>query len=76
LFHHYILYRFKSILLFKAKKNGADAIEFDVDYTKEGTPIVIHDDTVDRTTDGVGRVSQMTFDTIRTLSASAKHPRR
>jgi len=48
---------------------GADWIEFDVQQTKDGKLVVIHDETVDRTTDGTGRVEDMTFEQIRVLDA-------
>ncbi len=57
----------------QAKRNGADAVEFDIDYTSDGVAVVIHDDTVDRTTDGTGVVRGMTLDKLRKLNASAKH---
>ena len=56
-----------------AKENGAACVEFDVDFTKDGRAVVIHDSTVDRTTDGSGAVSEFTFEEIRKLDASAKH---
>jgi len=56
-----------------AKENGANCVEFDVDFTKDGRPVVIHDSTVDRTTDGSGPVSEFTLEEIRKLDASAKH---
>lgn len=59
-----------------AKENGANGVEFDVDFTKDGRAVVIHDSTVDRTTDGEGLVSQFTFEEIRKLDASCKHPLR
>lgn len=59
-----------------AKENGAIGVEFDVDFTKDGRAVVIHDSTVDRTTDGSGPVSGFTFEEIRKLDASAKHPLR
>lgn len=59
-----------------AKENGATGVEFDLDFTKDGVPVIIHDSTVDRTTDGTGKVSDFTYDEIRRLSASAKHPLR
>ena len=61
---------------FQAKKNGADGIEFDVGYTSDGVAILIHDDTVDRTTDGTGPIGDMTLEQIRKLDASAKFPLR
>jgi glycerophosphoryl diester phosphodiesterase len=48
---------------------GADLVEFDVQLTKDGAVIVIHDATVNRTTDGRGRVHDMTLPQIRALSA-------
>lgn len=56
-----------------AKENKAAGVEFDVDFTKDGRAVVIHDSTVDRTTDGSGAVSEFTFEEIRKLDASAKH---
>lgn len=57
-----------------AKENGANGVEFDVDFTKDDRAVVIHDSTVDRTTDGKGLVGQFTFEEIRKLDASCKHP--
>jgi glycerophosphoryl diester phosphodiesterase len=48
---------------------GADLVEFDVQLTSDGHVVVIHDPTVDRTTNGRGRVSEMTLGEIRALSA-------
>ena len=48
---------------------GADLVEFDVQLTKDGQVVVIHDATVDRTTTGKGRVRDLTLAEIRTLSA-------
>lgn len=45
--------------------------EFDVERTKDGHLVCIHDDTVDRTTDGSGNVSQLTLDEIRKLDAGS-----
>lgn len=48
---------------------GARAIEFDVRCTKDGHFILIHDATVNRTTDGIGRVKDLTLSQIRELDA-------
>lgn len=50
---------------------GADGIELDVTLTRDGVPVVIHDDTVDRTTNGKGAVAQMTLEEIRSLDAGS-----
>ncbi len=48
---------------------GAHMIEFDVALTADNELVVIHDATVDRTTDGTGRVNDLTFQEIRRLDA-------
>ena len=48
---------------------GADWIEMDIQRTRDGVLVVIHDETVDRTTDGTGRVEDLTLDQIRELDA-------
>lgn len=48
---------------------GVDALEMDVHSTSDGVLVVIHDDTVDRTTDGSGRVHDMTFAELQALDA-------
>jgi len=59
-----------TILAFKkAVDAGADIIEFDVRQSKDGKLIVMHDPTVDRTTDGSGRVDCMTLREIKELDA-------
>ncbi len=52
---------------------GVDAIEFDVRMTADGIPVVHHDATVNRTTDGSGEVARMTFAELRTLDAGARY---
>ena len=60
----------------KAIRLGAHMIEFDVDLTSDGYPVLMHDATVDRTTDGVGLVTDLPFDSIRQLDAGIrKDPR-
>ncbi len=48
---------------------GADYYELDVRTTADGKLILMHDETVDRTTNGRGRVSELTFGQIRSLRA-------
>lgn len=52
-----------------ADELGCNSIEFDVNLTRDGVPVVIHDDTVDRTTTGTGRVSDLDMDELRRLNA-------
>jgi glycerophosphoryl diester phosphodiesterase len=54
-----------------AIKNGADYLEIDVRPTKDGVPIVIHDSTLDRTTNGTGAVKQLTYAEIQHLDAGS-----
>ncbi len=51
---------------------GADGIELDVHLTKDGEIVVMHDYTVDRTTDGHGLVSSFTLSELKKLNAGAK----
>lgn len=53
----------------RAIELGADGIEIDVHASRDGVPVLIHDDTVDRTTDGSGAVSQMTLARLQKLDA-------
>jgi glycerophosphoryl diester phosphodiesterase len=48
---------------------SADILEIDVHATRDGEVVVIHDDTVDRTTNGFGAVADLSFDEIRELDA-------
>jgi len=56
----------------EAVRLGASQIEFDVRRTKDGRLVIMHDPTVDRTTNGTGRVNELTFEEIRTLDAGIK----
>ncbi|MGN7400161.1 glycerophosphodiester phosphodiesterase [Cytobacillus praedii] len=49
----------------------ADYIEIDVQRSKDGEIVVIHDTTVDRTTDGTGKVGDLTFEQLRSLDAGS-----
>ena len=48
---------------------GADGLEFDVRLSADGVPVVIHDPTLDRTTDGTGRVAERTLAELQALDA-------
>lgn len=51
----------------RAFELGANCVEFDVRMTKDGKLILMHDKTVDRTTNGHGLVNEMIFKDIRKL---------
>ena len=53
----------------KAEELGVDVLEMDLRATVDGEIVVMHDARVDRTTDGSGRVDQMTLAEIRELDA-------
>jgi len=55
----------------EAIRLGAQMIEFDVQLTKDNILIIMHDDTVDRTTNGHGLVSKLTFEEITKLDAGS-----
>lgn len=56
----------------KAIEDGADGIELDVQMTKDGRIVVIHDETLDRTTSLKGFVKDTAYDKIRTADAAGK----
>lgn len=56
----------------RAIEMGADGIELDVQMSKDGHLVVIHDERVDRTTDGIGFVKDFTLKEIKRLDAGIK----
>lgn len=48
---------------------GADALELDIHYTRDGEIVVFHDDMLGRTTDGSGPLAALTLDELRRLDA-------
>jgi len=52
----------------------ADAIELDAKLSADGQVVVIHDDTVDRTTNGTGRIKSLTLVNLKDLDAGSKFP--
>lgn len=58
--------------LLEAVALGADAVEFDVHASRDGELVVIHDPSVDRTTDGTGLVSELSLAELRELDAGAR----
>ncbi|XP_032086347.1 glycerophosphodiester phosphodiesterase 1 isoform X2 [Thamnophis elegans] len=57
----------------QAAENGATGVELDLEFTADGVPILMHDETVDRTTDGSGSLNKLTFAEIRQFNPAAKH---
>lgn len=53
----------------QAIADGADALELDVRLSADGVPVVIHDETVDRTTNGRGAVAALTAEELSRLDA-------
>jgi glycerophosphoryl diester phosphodiesterase len=53
----------------RAVELGADAIEFDIHLSRDGELVVIHDDTLDRTTDGSGPVRERSLGELMRLDA-------
>jgi len=55
----------------KAMELGVDMIEIDVAQTIDSVVIVLHDDRVDRTTNGTGRIDSLPFDRVKALDAGS-----
>ena len=51
---------------------GVDLVEFDVQRTADGIPVVIHDEALDRTTTGTGLVRERTLEEIRAVDAGIR----
>ncbi len=58
----------------QAADKGADGVEFDVKLTADGQVIILHDQTVDRTTNGTGNVAHLPLSALRELDASIQFP--
>lgn len=59
------------VAISEAIQVGATGCEFDVYRCGDGTVVLMHDKTVDRTTDGTGRVTELSLDHLRQLDAGA-----
>ena len=53
-----------------AVKIGADVLEMDAHMTKDGQIVLMHDETVDDTTDGTGLIEDLTLDQLKELDAA------
>jgi len=61
--------------LLEAVAVGADAVEFDVRVTRDGELVLLHDPTLDRTTDATGEVASMPLAELRGVDAGARFTR-
>ncbi|MCL2647163.1 MAG: hypothetical protein FWD61_09175 [Phycisphaerales bacterium] len=60
----------------EAIRLGAKGVEFDLRITADGVMVALHDETVDRTTHGTGKVAELTWHHLRQLDAGSQlHPR-
>ena len=55
----------------EAAKRGVTWVEIDVRLLGDGTPVIIHDDGVDRTTNGIGALADLTWEKVSALDAGA-----
>ncbi len=60
-----------TLAAFLAAEGKADWVETDIRVSSDGKLVLMHDDTVDRTTDGAGSVAKLTFDQLRQLDAGS-----
>ena len=58
----------------KALSCGATGLEFDVRRCGDGRMVVIHDDTIDRTTNGIGRVADLPYEELKKFDAGYGEP--
>ena len=56
-----------------AARLGCRGVEFDVMLSADGVPLLIHDETLDRTTTGSGRVAELSAHQIRQFDANSRH---
>lgn len=54
-----------------AEAAGADGLELDVHLSRDGVPVVLHDETLDRTSDGRGPVDELTLEELQRLDAGS-----
>lgn len=70
LFPENTMYAFRN-----ARRYGADMLECDVAVTQDGGYVIMHDETVDRTTNGTGVITQLTTSYVRGLDAAKLYPK-
>ena len=57
----------------RAKELGLKVVEMDLEYTKDGHPVMLHDSTVDRTSNGRGDIANMTLEEVKKLDFGSKY---
>jgi glycerophosphoryl diester phosphodiesterase len=57
-----------------ALAHGADGVELDVQRSRDGVPVIIHDPTLERTTNGRGRVDEHSWEALRKLVVGENEP--
>ncbi len=57
-----------------ALEMNCDGVELDVQMSKDGELVIIHDETIDRTSDGTGWVKDLTFQQLREFNYNKTHP--
>lgn len=50
-----------------SKKKGFNIVETDVSFTSDGVAVLLHDSTVDRTSNGTGNINNLTFEQVRAM---------
>lgn len=70
LFPENTMYAFRN-----ARRYGADMLECDIAVTSDGEYVIMHDETVDRTTNGTGNITQLTTAYVRGLDAAKLYPK-
>jgi glycerophosphoryl diester phosphodiesterase len=54
-----------------ASQKGFSYVECDVNFTSDGVPVLLHDDTINRTSNGVGSINDLTLEQVRTYDFGA-----
>ena len=54
-----------------AKEKGFSYVECDISFTKDGVAVLLHDATIDRTTNATGNISDLNYDEIKDLDAGS-----
>lgn len=62
-----------AVVRLQARRNGAAGVELDLEFSADGVPILMHDETVERTTNGSGALRHLKMSQLVRLDAAAKH---